>query len=274
MLQLRNFSYVCNGKTILEDIGFSLSSGAYLSIIGPNGAGKSTLLKSLLRLHEDGEYGGSILLEGRELAAYSQRELARIIAYVPQAGGWVPPYTVEEFLKLSRYPYSSLGSLGSPLGGGWREEDRAAVRRALCLTGTEGFAGRLLSELSGGERQRAFIAAALAQESRIMLLDEPTAFLDPKHAADLAALFKKLNHGEGLTMLVVTHDLNQPLDAGGQVLVLRRGRQLFFGPAGSLMEPGILEETYKHRFTRFHHPQTGRPVILPEPGDACEQGEI
>lgn len=257
MLELNKFTYELGGRAILQDIGFRLSSGAYLSIIGPNGAGKSTLLKCLLRLHEAGRQTGKIMLEGRELESYKQRELARLIAYVPQAGGWIPPYTVEEFLRLSRYPYSAFSN---SLQAG----DRAAVRRALALTDMEDFAGRLLVELSGGERQKAYLAAALAQESKIMLLDEPTSFLDPKHAADLSALLKKLNREEGLGMLVVTHDLNQPLDAGGDVLVLRAGRQIFFGGVESLVSGNILEETYNHPFSRFKHPETGRPVILAE----------
>lgn len=259
MLEFDKFSYALGGRNILEYVDFRLSSGGYLSIIGPNGAGKSTLLKCLMRLHEDGRTGGEIRLDERPLFSYKQRDLARLIAYVPQAGGWIPPYTVEEFLRLSRYPYSSFSS-------SWQKNDLAAVERALELTGMGPFSARLLSELSGGERQKAYLAAALAQESKIMLLDEPTSFLDPKHAADLAALLKKLNRGQNLTMLVVTHDLNQPLDAGGMVLVLRKGRQLFFGSAESMMSGNILEDTYSHRFSRFKHPVTGRPVILPEPG--------
>lgn len=257
MLELKNFSYAFGENPVLRGISLKLAEGGYLSIIGPNGAGKSTLLKCILRLHEQGRKQGGILVGGIDISEYKQRELARMVAYVPQAGGWIPPYTVEEFLRLSRYPYSSLpGALNS--------HDEEAVERALALTGMSPFAKRLLQRLSGGERQKAYLAAALAQESAIMLLDEPTSFLDPRHSAELNALLRKLRHEEKLTMLTVTHDLNHPLDMGGEVLVLRGGRQLFYGPATELMNEGILENAYQHRFSRFRHPHGGQPVIMAE----------
>ncbi len=257
MLRVRDFSFAFDGPPTLHGISFSLGDGGYLSIIGPNGAGKSTLLKCLMRLHERGQGSGEILVDGRPLAEYGQRELARLIGYVPQAGGWIPPFTVEELLRLSRYPYSrSTISLGA--------KDREAVGKALALTGMEALADRPLRNISGGERQKAFLAAALAQETRILLLDEPASFLDPKHAADLHHLLKRLNQEQGLTMLTVTHDLNHPLAAGGLALALRQGRQVFFGPVEGLLENGILEAAYQHEFTYFIHPRTGRPAVLAE----------
>ncbi|MDR3074216.1 MAG: ABC transporter ATP-binding protein [Deltaproteobacteria bacterium] len=255
MLQLTNYSYSLNGHSILEGLAFHLAKGAYLSVIGPNGAGKSTLLKCLLRLHEHGESQGGISVKGRPLTEYTQKQLARIIAYVPQAGGWIPPFTVEEFLRLSRYPYASATN-------GPGAADREAVRQALCLTDMEPLASRRLQTLSGGERQKAFLAAALAQQTEIMLLDEPASFLDPKHAADLNRLIKRLHQDQGLTMITVTHDLNHPLSIGGQALVLQRGRQLFLGPAQELSRQGILEKAYNHQFTYFRHPRTGGPAVL------------
>lgn len=262
MLKLHNFSYSFGKKPVLESLSFELAAGGHVSVIGPNGAGKSTLLKCLMRLHEQGAQSGEAELKKRPLSSYKQRELARLISYVPQAGGWIPPYTVEEFLRLSRYPYSNQISASEAAS----QLDMSAIKRALALTSMEKFAGRLLQELSGGERQKAYLAAALAQGGEIMLLDEPTAFLDPKHAADLTALLQKLGREKKLAMLMVTHDLNQALDMGGKVLVLRRGRQIFFGPAERLMEPGILEDTYNHRFSRFMHPDNGRPIIMAEAG--------
>jgi iron complex transport system ATP-binding protein len=123
-------------------------------------------------------------------------------------------------------------------------------------------AGRRLNTLSGGERQKAYLAAALAQEAELMLLDEPAAFLDPGHAADLRALLRTLNQEKGLSMITVTHDLNHSLSAGGDALVLREGRQIFFGPAAELPDRGVLEKAYAHEFTYLRHPRTGRPVAL------------
>ncbi len=257
MLALRGFSFAVSGTAILDGLDFSLEKGGYLSVIGPNGAGKSTLLKCLMRLHETGESAGSAFIKGRNLDSFSQRELARDVAYVPQAGGRIPPFTVREFLRLSRYPYASRKeALGA--------RDTEAVDNALRLANVADFAERRLDELSGGERQRAYLAAALAQEADLMLLDEPASFLDPKHAAEMNRLLKTLNRERGLTMVTVTHDLNHPLDAGGKILVLRRGAQVFFGPAATLERQGILEDAFAHTFTYLRHPASGRPLVLPD----------
>jgi iron complex transport system ATP-binding protein len=255
MLRVRDFSFAFNGSPALQKLNFALPQGGCLSVIGPNGAGKSTLLKCLLRLHGGGRSSGEILVRGRELAAYGQRELARVISWAPQAGGWIPPFTVEEFLRLSRYPYGFSGAAVQEAG-------RRAVAGALAATGMQGLAGRSLKTLSGGERQRAYLAAALAQEAELLLLDEPVSFLDPRHAADMHTLLRSLNREQGLAMITVTHDLNSPLAAGGDVLVLREGRQLFFGPAADLLPSGVLEEAYDHKFTYVQHPRTGRTAVL------------
>jgi iron complex transport system ATP-binding protein len=255
ILSLRDVSFSADGAVILDGITFSLQRGGYLSIIGPNGAGKSTLLKCLMRLHENGRTTGAISLNGRALASFSQKELARNMAYVPQAGGRIPPFTVREFLYLSRYPYAARKEAA---------QDAGAVDEALRLTGLSDLASRRLDTLSGGERQRACLAAALAQEAGLLLLDEPASFLDPRHAAELHRLLKMLNREQGLTLITVTHDLNHPPDAGGEILVLRRGRQTFYGSADALEHEGVLEEAFAHTFTYVRHPATGRPVVLPD----------
>ena len=255
MLLVRDFSFSFNGNPVLRGLDFTLPHNGCLSVIGPNGAGKSTLLKCLLRLHERGYASGEIRVKDKGLAAYSQRELARVLSYVPQAGGRLPPFTVEEFLRLSRYPYGSLGPAA-------REAACRAAAAAMSLTGTEALAGRILHTLSGGERQKVYLAAALAQEAELMLLDEPAAFLDPRHAAELLGLLRDLNRERGLSMIMVTHDLNHPLAAEGDVLVLREGRQLFFGPVGELLPSGMLEKAYDHDFVYVRHPRTGRPAVL------------
>ena len=257
MLRVRGFSFAFNGRAVLQGLDFRLPRAGCLSVIGPNGAGKSTLLKCLLRLHAGGCSSGEIRVKDRELAAYGQRELARVISYVPQAGGWIPPFTVEEFLCLSRYPYGSSGLAA-------RESASRAAAGAMSVTGTEVLAARSLKSLSGGERQKVYLAAALAQEAELMLLDEPAAFLDPRHAAELHGLLRSLNREQGLSMVTVTHDLNHALSAGGDVLVLREGQQLFFGPAADLLPGGVLEKAYHHEFIYVQHPRTGRPVVLME----------
>lgn len=255
VLSCEDFGFSFPHTPILQGIHFCLEPGAYLSIIGPNGSGKSTLLKCFLRLHETGRTNGRLHVRGRDLASYSQRELAHLIAFVPQAGGRIPPFSVAEFLKLSRYPYASRQRA-------FRAEDDENVAHALALTGTEHLAEKRLDALSGGERQKAYLAAALAQGTDILLLDEPASFLDPRHAAELNALLKRLNRERRLTVLTVTHDLNHPLDAGGQTLVLRHGRQLYFGPSDALAARGVLEEAFGHTFTYLSHPGTGQTLVL------------
>jgi iron complex transport system ATP-binding protein len=250
-----NLGFSFSGEPCLKNITFSLEKGAYLSIIGPNGAGKSTLLKIFLRLHGTGHARGLARVHGCPLASYSQRELARLIAYVPQAGDRLPPLTVAEFLQLSRYPYA-FGAKGLSA------EDREALDKALAHTDMTRLAARRLDTLSGGERQKAFLAAALAQGAGILLLDEPASSLDPKHAAEVSLLLKTLNREQGITMLTVTHDLNHPLDAGGQTLVLRRGEQIFFGPSDMLTRGDILEAAFNHTFTFPRHPATGKTLVL------------
>ena len=255
VLSCENFGFSFSDAPILKGISFSLEKGTYLSIIGPNGSGKSTLLKCFLRLHETGRSSGTLRIYGRNLESFSQCELARLIAYVPQAGGRIPPFTVMEFLKLSRYPYASRQ---------WalRAEDHEETATALALTGTGHLIGKRLDALSGGERQRVYLAAALAQGAETLLLDEPASFLDPRHAAELNALLKHLNRDRHLTVLTVTHDLNHPFDAGGQTLILRHGEQLYFGPSEHLTGRGVLEKAFNHTFAYFTHPRTGNMLVF------------
>jgi iron complex transport system ATP-binding protein len=254
MLKAHHLSFFLNGRALLEDVNFSLERGDCLFVIGPNGAGKTTLLRSLLRLHETGRYGGRVELAGRDAAALGRRELAKIASYTPQDGGQAPPFTVEEFLQLSRYPHT-------PPSGRLSGADREAVRRALRLTGLAERSSALLRHLSGGERRKAYLAAALAQEAEIMLLDEPAAFLDPRHEAELHLLLKRLNREQALTMVTVTHNLNHPLDAGGKVLALKGGRALFFGSGRELVRVELLREVFDHDFSVLHRPGSGRPLL-------------
>lgn len=252
ILECRDFSFSIGKNRILEDISFRLDKGEWLSIIGPNGSGKSTLLKNLLRLVE-GARAGEIRVHDRPIETYSQKDLARRLAYVPQAGGGAPPFTVSEFVNLSRYPFGF---------GPGRKEQSEIVDRALELTDTARLAQRRMDTLSGGQRQRAFLAAALAQDTDTLLLDEPASFLDPRHVYAMNELLKRLHEERGLTIVTVTHDLSHPLDAGGRALVLKDGRQLHYGPVGDLMGHGILEEAFAHKFNYLVHPRTGKPLVV------------
>lgn len=255
-LECRDLSFYYGKARILHDINFGIQTGEWLAIIGPNGSGKSTLLKNILRLVEGGKSFGQIIVNERPINDYSQRELARILAYVPQAGGRIPPFTVREFVNLSRYPfgYHSLVK---------ENAFSEAVNSALELTSTLNLAERRMDTLSGGQRQRVYLAAALAQSSPILLLDEPASFLDPRHVHEMNETLKYLHEHEKRTIVIVTHDLNQPLDVGGKSLVIKESEQIFFGPSKDLTEGhGILESAFGYEFSYLRHPRTQKPLVV------------
>jgi len=254
VIRLDNFSFHLDGKPILRNVSFSVGEGEYLAIVGPNGAGKTTLIKCLDRLLIGGT--GRIEICGRPLWQYRQKELARLLSYVPQADGRVFPFTVEQFVLMGRYPFLSPFSAVS-------KEDRREVARAMELTGTSQFSDRLLNTLSGGERQKVYVAAALAQGGKIMLLDEPTTFLDYRHQAEISALLSEINRNSGVTIVAVTHDVNQAVLRSDRIVALRAGRAVFCGPAREIVSGGVLEQIYGTRLLLVDHPQTGLPVIVP-----------
>lgn len=252
-VECRDFSFAYGVSNALIDIAFKLEAGGWLTILGPNGSGKSTLLKCLLRLAQGGRSVGELRIKERPLATYTQLELARELAYVPQASGRIPPFLVEDFVNLSRYPYA------------WRgrgAKDSPSVRAALRLTNTEGLASRRMDTLSGGQRQMVYLAAALAQDAGILLLDEPASFLDLPHVYAMNELLKKLHAERGLAIITVTHDLNLPFDSGGDALVIANGRQIYFGAALEMRGNGVLEQAFCHKFNYLSHPATGKTIVV------------
>jgi iron complex transport system ATP-binding protein len=255
IVEIQNYSLRIGPKEILKNVTLSVDEGEYLSIIGPNGSGKTTLLKCLDGILTGGV--GSIIIKGRPLHHYSQRELAKLVGYVPQADARSSPFTVFEFVMMGRYPYlTPFSSL--------TRTDECAVREALALTGTEEFSERSLNTLSGGERQKAFIAAALAQGAKILLLDEPTTFLDPRHTVEIQKILKRLNRDSGVTILSVTHDINSALLTSGRIMALKGGIVVFCGDAEEIARRGILDSIYEKPFLFAKHPQTGVPIVMPD----------
>lgn len=261
MLSFNNFSYHQGSKTILNGLNFTVKQGELLSIIGPNGAGKSTLLKCIIRINSLRNSSGSAQLAGKALQKYNQKALARLVSYVPQATGEIPPFTVAEFINFSRYAYNSAFSFNTN-DIAKNKQALAVTERAMELTGVQNFASRQLSSLSGGERQKVYVAAALAQDTPLMLLDEPTSFLDPRHAFELKALLQKLMQQQTLSILHVTHDLNFPLEVGGNTLILANGEQLYLGDSAGISTEGVLEHAFKHKFIRLKHPQNGKAIVF------------
>ncbi len=255
-LLVEGLSFSVGGVPILRDISVRIGAGERWSIVGPNGAGKSTLLQCLMRIHT--RWTGAVHLAGRPLAAYSQRALARRVAYVPQPGGEQRlPFTVRDFVAMGRYPYA--GAFGTA-----HASDQAAIDGALERTGTTPLAARIIDSLSGGERQKVFIAAALAQGADILLLDEPTAFLDYRHQAEVATLLHALNEDCGATVVSVTHDVNAARLSGGRVLALRAGAVAWQGGAAGLMDATRLEAIFGASFRFLEDPATGVRLVAPQ----------
>jgi len=243
------------GETvILDEVSFSLDSGGFLAVIGPNGAGKSTLVRCLDGLVAS--VSGRVELNGREVCRLGRRALAREVSYVPQADDRGLDYTVRAFVEMGRYPHvRGWASLGA--------EDHEAVRSALDSTETSHLQDRSLASLSGGERQRVHIAAALAQGGDVLLLDEPTSFLDYRHQVQLGELLHRLCSERGLCIVAVTHDLNSSVAEADAVLALKQGRVVFFGPPSGLFADRILAGIYDTTFQLVDVAGRATPLVLP-----------
>jgi iron complex transport system ATP-binding protein len=240
LLTARDLAWNAGGRSILGPLDVEVVQGECLAVVGPNGAGKTTLLRCLTGLLRPTR--GRLFYGDRSFAALSRRELARRIAYVPQIRPERVPLKVEEVVLLGRYPHLS------PLQIAPRSRDFAAVDEALAVVGIEELRGRPVDELSGGERQAVYIAAALAQEAELLVLDEPTIHLDARHQSDLASLLLRLKGGTDRTVVLATHDLNLASLLGDRLLALAAGRALAVGPPAEILRAEVLERLFRARF--------------------------
>ncbi len=258
-VDVRHLRLDLQGWPILRNISFAVRAGEYFTIVGPNGAGKTSLLRCINRILSD--WHGTININSVSIAAFSQRELARLVAYVPQAGGRHNPFTVRETILMARYPH-----LTPFVSVSYR--DLRFVEDALALTGTGSLADRAMHTLSGGERQKVLLAAALAQNAKVLLLDEPTTFLDPRHRDVFRRVLRTINREKGLTVIEVTHDLNCAALDSHRILALRNGEVAFCGVPNQFMDEDVLTGIYDRAFLFTEHPVTGQLMILPEGGES------
>lgn len=243
MFKVDSLGYSFLANEILKNISFEISQGEFLSIVGPNGSGKTTLLRCLLGHYH---FSGKVEFDRRDIRSYSRKEIARMVSYIPQIVPDIPGYTVDEFIELAKY---------SQVGG-------KSAREALSYLGMESFSKRLMSSLSGGERQKVLLAAAISQESRIIILDEPTSFQDPKHDADIYRTLKKLNSDFDKTICVVTHDINRAVGSSDRIVALKEGRVCFDKVPHEFFKESTLEFLYE---TKFSFLKDGNRVFaLPE----------
>ncbi len=246
IVQIEDLRITLSGSDILKGISLDIRQGEYVSIIGPNGAGKTTLVKCLAGIYDD--WSGSIKITGQPLSELNSRQTARLRSYVPQAEGRTNPLTVEEFVATGRYPHLSAFT-------SMRREDYDAVDRELTRAGLQPFRKRRMATLSGGERQMAFIAAALAQETKILLLDEPSTFLDYRHQANVAAILTSACRDNGITVIAVHHDINTATACSDRIYAIKSGLIAFEGTPAETADANILRNIYETEFeVTPHHP--------------------
>jgi iron complex transport system ATP-binding protein len=213
-----------------------LERGEIRALIGPNGSGKSTALQAIAGLIKPA--GGHADLDGRSIASMSRRDIARRLAFLPQQPSAPDEMTVEQLVRQGRFAHVGLFRSYSP-------SDEEAIAWALESTGLSDFAGRGLRELSGGERQRAWISAALAQEAQILLLDEPTSFLDIGYQIEVLDLVHQLSRERGVSIVLAIHDLNHAMAIADRISLLDRGSLMFDGEPRDLARSGLIEQVFK-----------------------------
>ena len=245
-------------KALLERVRLHADRGQLVGLIGPNGAGKSTLLRAIAGVVQPHE--GAVWLEGVELASIKAREVAARLALVPQIAPYSHGFTARELVLMGRYPHLGRFQIEGAA-------DEAIAREAMELTETAEFAERTLDTLSGGERQRVFVSRALAQQPRVLLLDEPTANLDVLHKLRVLDLVRRLVD-EGLTAVAAIHDLGMAARYCDQLVLLSHGRVLAEGVPEDVLVPDIIESAFGVRSAVYRDPATGSLAIsLIEPSD-------
>jgi iron complex transport system ATP-binding protein len=243
-----NFSYAL--KPVMEGVSFAVDEAQIVAIIGPNGSGKTTLLKIINgTLFPD---SGQMLIDGKDTLRWSRQDIARKVAIVPQETAVIFPFYAEEIVLMGRFPHLS----------NYRFEDKKdyrIVHEAMEKTDTLAFAARRFDELSAGERQRVLIARALAQEPKVLLLDESTVFLDLKHQAQFLALLRQLNTAQQLTVIFVTHDINLAAQHADRIILLYSGKIYAIGKPAEVITAANIKEVYDVDSLIDQNPQNGLP---------------
>lgn len=255
-LVVDNVSFAYASRSVLEDISFHIRGGDFVGIIGPNGSGKSTLLKNMSRVLAP--QGGAIYLAEEDLEKIPRGRLARKIAVVPQETAVNFAFTVEEVVLMGRTPHLGRFQWEGP-------EDRRIAREAMEATGILPLAQRPITTLSGGERQRAIIAQALAQQPRVLLLDEPTSHLDISHQVEIFELLRVLSQREQVTVIANLHDLNLAAQYCDYLILLSEGRVFALGSPAKVLTPENVEAVYGTEVLVDLNPATNRPWVLIKP---------
>ncbi|MEU1496606.1 ABC transporter ATP-binding protein [Streptomyces sp. NPDC005732] len=241
-------------RTVVEGLDLEIPDGEVTVVVGPNACGKSTVLRALGRLLKP--RGGSVLLDGAELARVPARQIARTIGVLPQSPTPPDGITVADLVARGRQPHQKWWQQ-------WSETDERVVTDALERTDTADLRDRPVDELSGGQRQRVWIALALAQDTDLLLLDEPTTYLDIAHQVEVLDLVRRLNHERGRTVVAVLHDLNQAARYADHLVAMKAGRIVAQGPPAEVVTAELVQDVFGLSCVVVPDPVTGGPLVVP-----------
>ncbi|WP_263171444.1 ABC transporter ATP-binding protein [Streptomyces sp. SCSIO ZS0520] len=241
-------------RVIAEQLSVEIPDNSFTVIVGPNACGKSTLLRALSRMLKPSR--GRVLLDGEVIQSYPAKKVARTLGLLPQSSIAPDGITVGDLVARGRYPHQGLLRQ-------WSAEDERVVRESMASTGVEALADRPVDELSGGQRQRVWIAMALAQQTPLLLLDEPTTFLDIQHQIDVLDLCAELHEDQGRTLVAVLHDLNHAARYATHLIALRDGKVLAEGAPAEIVTAELVERLFGLRCQVIDDPETGTPLVVP-----------
>ena len=241
-------------RVVVDDLDLELPEGSFTAIVGPNGCGKSTLLRALGRLLRPTD--GRVLLDGREIARTPTREVAKVLGLLPQTPVAPEGLTVTDLVARGRHPHQTWLRQ-------WSRDDEAVVAEALSWTGLTDLADRSVDTLSGGQRQRAWISMALAQGTDLLLLDEPTTYLDLSHQIDVLDLVARLHTERGRTVVVVLHDLNLAARYAQRLIAMKDGALVASGTPHEVLTEDLLADVFDLEARVVEDPVTGTPMVVP-----------
>ncbi len=262
-LSAENLTLAYDQNVIIRELGVRVPEGKITALVGPNGCGKSTLLRALARLLKP--KNGSIYLDGQAISTLSTKAVAKKLGILPQGPTAPEGLTVRELVAQGRYPHQGFFQ-------GWSRRDEAALLWALETTQMLKLADRALDALSGGQKQRAWIAMTLAQETPILLLDEPTTFLDMAHQVEVLSLLDELNAREGRTIVMVLHDVNQACRYAHHLIALKAGKIVSQGSPDAVIDEALLQKVFELECRVVPDPVSGTPLCLPKSYPQRSQG--
>ncbi|MFE6223793.1 ABC transporter ATP-binding protein [Streptomyces sp. NPDC057854] len=268
-LTARGLTLAYENRVVVEDLDLAVPDGKVTVIVGPNACGKSTTLRALGRLLKPER--GAVLLDGEELAKLPTKAIARAVGLLPQTPVAPEGITVADLVARGRQPHQAWWKQ-------WSEEDERAVTEAMARTDVTALADRSVDELSGGQRQRVWIAMALAQETDLLLLDEPTTYLDIAHQVEVLDLVRRLNRSRGRTVVLVLHDLNQAARYADHLIAMKAGRVVTQGPPAEVVTDAMVRDVFGLPAVVVPDPVTGSPLVVPgapwDDGDSAAAGAV